>query len=109
MNEYITMWKNYVNFRDRTTRRGYWMATLVGYIITIGVSLVSYFTKLNVINVIFSLAIILPCLGMTIRRLRDAGKNWAWIFICFVPIIGVIWLIVLLCRPSVPDDGTAVV
>jgi uncharacterized membrane protein YhaH (DUF805 family) len=37
-----------------------------------------------------------------VRRLRDAGKAWPWIFIALVPIIGAIWLIVLLVMPSVP-------
>ena len=36
----------------------------------------------------------LPQLSMNIRRLRDFGKNWKWIFINFVPVIGwIIWFI----------------
>jgi uncharacterized membrane protein YhaH (DUF805 family) len=45
-------------------------------------------------------ASILPTLPLTIRRLRDAGKPWPWIFIGLIPIIGTIWLIVLLCQPT---------
>ena len=40
-------------------------------------------------------------LPLAIRRLRDAGKHWAWIFITLIPLIGAIWLIYLLVQPSV--------
>lgn len=109
MNEYINMWKNYTNFKDRTTRRGYWMATLISYIVTILVSIISYVTRLNIINVILSLIVVIPCIALTVRRLRDAGKVWTWVLIAFVPIVGVIWLIILLCKASAPADGVDVV
>jgi uncharacterized membrane protein YhaH (DUF805 family) len=47
------------------------------------------------------IAQIVPHLPLTVRRLRDAGKPWGWIFIGLVPIIGAIWLIYLLVQPSV--------
>ena len=39
-------------------------------------------------------------LPVTLHRLRDAGKHWAWIFIGLIPVIGSIWLIWLLVQPS---------
>ena len=57
----------------------------------------------NIFGWILSLyapATIVPTLPLTIRRLRDAGKAWPWIFIGLVPIVGTIWIIVLLCQPS---------
>ncbi|MFM7454913.1 MAG: DUF805 domain-containing protein, partial [Cyanobium sp.] len=30
---------------------------------------------------IWAVATIVPSLAVTVRRLRDAGKHWAWIFI----------------------------
>lgn len=45
-------------------------------------------------------ASIVPTLPLTIRRLRDSGKAWPWIFISLIPIVGGIWLIVLLCQPT---------
>ena len=52
-----------------------------------------------VLSLYFPVSIV-PTLPLTIRRLRDAGKVWPWIFIGLIPIIGGIWLIVLLCQPS---------
>ena len=109
MTEFVNMWKNYVNFSDRTTRRGYWMAFLFYIIIYI----VLYGLLLGGVAVwpfsIFALASFLPYLAMAVRRLRDAGRAWTWIFISFVPIVGGIWYIIILCKPSVPDDGIPVV
>ena len=103
------MWKNYVNFSDRTTRRGYWMATLFCCIASIIVGLIATFLHFEILTSIYSLAMLLPGLGITVRRLRDAGKGWGWIFISLVPLVGTIILIVMLCKASVPDDGTPVV
>ena len=48
-----------------------------------------------------ALAVMLPTLAVSVRRLRDAGLHWAWIFISFVP-GGSIALIVFWCQPSKP-------
>jgi uncharacterized membrane protein YhaH (DUF805 family) len=52
---------------------------------------------------LYSIAQIVPHLPLSIRRLRDIGKQWTWLLLQIVlPIIGSIWLIVLFCQPSIP-------
>jgi len=64
----------------------------------------------DVLITLYCLAAFIPGLSLTVRRLRDAGKNWPWIFINLIPFIGGIWLIVILCGKSVEsDDYTMVV
>ena len=110
MTEFVTMLKNYVNFKDRTTKRGYWMAFLFLFIALIIVSVIDTLVGANmIIYGIFCLAMILPALGMQVRRLRDAGLAWTNIFWGLLPLIGTIILIIKLCKPSVADDGTPVV
>lgn len=104
MKEYIALWKNYVNFSDRTNRRGYWMAYLISTIISIIIAVPSILNDNTIILNLYVLAVFIPNLSITIRRLRDAGKGWPWIFISIIPFIGSIWLIVLLCGKSVEDD-----
>lgn len=48
----------------------------------------------------FGVAAILPGLAVTVRRLRDAGYNWPYIFVTFIPFVGPIIFIVLLCKPT---------
>ena len=55
----------------------------------------------GLIYILYALGQVIPSLSLSIRRVRDMGKGWEWIFINFVPIVGVIWLIILLCMPTV--------
>ena len=48
----------------------------------------------------------LPSIVVTVRRLRDAGFHWAFIFIALVPLVGPITLIVMLAWPSKKDEDT---
>ena len=127
MAEYLNMWKNYTNFSDRTTKRGYWMMVLVGFIVTsiltyldgrLGFGGYSYTntgssfyisSSMGVLSGIYSLASFIPGLAITVRRLRDAGQSWKNFFWILLPLIGLIVFIVKLCKDSIPDDGTAVV
>ena len=132
MNEYLNMWKNYANFSERTTVRGYWMAFLFHFIVNIIVLILAivifgpmveltptmtpfgrvYQVELGTSYYIFmlwALATALPMLAIQVRRLRDAGKRWTYLFINLIPFVGVILYIVALCKPSIPDDGVPVV
>lgn len=95
----------------RTRRRAeFWQYALVLFLIGLVFSILgSIFAKvpvivliLNIINLLISLALLLPGLGVSVRRLNDVGKSWPWIFINLIPIIGSIWFIILLVKPSVP-------
>ena len=85
------------------------MAFLFLVISSFVVGIVSGITGITALSTIWSLAIFIPSLAMAIRRLRDAGMHWAWIFINVIPVIGTIAYIVCLIRPSVPADCTPVV
>jgi uncharacterized membrane protein YhaH (DUF805 family) len=56
---------------------------------------------------VWGIAVLLPSLAVTVRRLRDAGHNWAEIFWILLPIAGAIVLIVRLADPSVPAIAAA--
>ena len=48
----------------------------------------------------FAVAMFLPSLAVTVRRLRDAGYSWAHLFWLLLPVAGLIVLVVLLAQPS---------
>ena len=105
MKEYLDMWKNYANFSGRTSIRGYWFAVLGNVIVSTVIGIITgILPKLAIIATLYSLAALIPGLALTVRRLRDTGKNWPWIFISFVPLVGAIILIVMLCKHSVPAE-----
>ena len=114
---YKKFWEGYVDFEGRSTRSDYWFAYLVNALITWGLYIVVavfggiasatdstvlaiFSLILGLIMFIYAVAAFLPGLAVTVRRLRDAGYNWPYIFVAFIPLVGCIILIGLLCKPS---------
>ena len=104
-----SFFKGYANFSGRSTSPEFWWVWLLNMVIFLPVYY-SRFTGLEfdnpIINIaLFSMCIILfivefvPLLALTVRRLRDVGIHWAYIFIVFVP-LGAITLLVMLAMPS---------
>ncbi len=54
---------------------------------------------------IYSLAVLVPSIAVSVRRLHDTGRSGWWLLIGLVPLIGSIWLIVLLCLDSQPETN----
>jgi uncharacterized membrane protein YhaH (DUF805 family) len=99
---YVEAWKRSFDYTGRSPRPAYWWFYLANLVLAFVLILFSKFSDLfGWILSLYAPATILPTLPLTIRRLRDAGKAWPWIFIGLVPIVGAIWAIVLLCQPSV--------
>ena len=100
---------NYANFKGRARRKEYWMfvlsCVLLGFLATIGDSIffgIGAEDPDAVLPVLLVLALILPSLSVTVRRLHDIGKSGWWYLINIVPFIGPIWFLVLLCMDSKP-------
>jgi len=57
----------------------------------------------------FSAAVLVPCLAVAVRRLRDCGHSWANLFWLLLPIAGLVVLIVLLAQRGIalPVGGEA--
>jgi uncharacterized membrane protein YhaH (DUF805 family) len=51
---------------------------------------------------LFALAVLVPTLAVTVRRLHDTGRSGFWYFISFVPLVGPIVLLVFLAQDSEP-------
>ena len=104
MQYFIKAFKNYAVFKGRTSRKEFWMFVLFNIIFSFAAVALdrilgfSNETGYGVLSTIFSLVMILPALGAEVRRLHDIGKSGWWIFITLVPLIGGIWLIVLLAK-----------
>lgn len=54
---------------------------------------------------IFNLALLLPGLGVTVRRLHDTDRSGFWIFFALVPIVGPIMLIVWEATAGTPGPN----
>ena len=85
--------KNYVNFKGRSTRSEFWFWTLANFIVNAAVTAVAakiLSSTPSVPLLVWQIATLVPGLALFVRRLHDIGKEWFWILlplICFVPII----------------------
>jgi len=98
---FSSAWQRSFDYTGRSTRGDYWWFTLANLIISVVLVVLSAASDFfSWIYSLWAVATIVPSLPVTVRRLRDAGKHWAWIFIGLIPLLGSIWLIWLLVQPS---------
>ncbi|KUP07442.1 membrane protein [Bacillus coahuilensis m2-6] len=103
MSWYLKVLKNYVGFQGRARRKEYWMFILFTTLISIVLTLIELAVGLpSVLTGIYSLAILLPSLAVSVRRLHDTGRSGWWLLINLVPLIGGIVFLVFTCLDSEP-------
>lgn len=110
----ICVKEKYAHFEGRATRSEYWyfylfvlITSVIGQTAATVMSFVSEDAamKIWILYFIFGLAIFLPQLGVTIRRLHDTGKSGRYLLIVLIPIAGIFIFIAQLIKPSSPEDN----
>ncbi|ALW88256.1 DUF805 domain-containing protein [Deinococcus actinosclerus] len=128
MNEYLNVIRNnYANFTGRARRREYWMFTLINSVILIllqipvqgaviamaaqneadtapsagltGVTLIFL-----ILLVVYSLAVMVPSIAVTVRRLHDTGKSGWWYLLNLIP-LGSLVILVFMVLDSEPGSN----
>ena len=123
---YFTAWKKAFKFQGRSTRKDYWFFVLINFFIAFILLLFNliqsvlrtysfssdndflqilsnFIIILNFIPAIILLGSIWVALPLTIRRIRDVGMKWQWIFLVSIPYVGTIFILIFLTRTSVID------
>ena len=98
---------NYFNFSGRSRRPEYWYFTLFVFVVSIILALIDAFV-LNMpdyspLSGLFSLAMLIPGLAVSVRRLHDIGRTGWGVPVAFIPLIGIIILIYWACQPGEPQ------
>ena len=98
---YKKFWQQYADFGGKSTVSDYWWVFLVNVIISAAISgFAQIIPSLSVLSYIYSLATLVPGLAIFVRRMNDCGRSWTNLFWVFLPIAGVIILIIRLCESS---------
>ncbi|MCC3775461.1 DUF805 domain-containing protein [Streptomyces sp. UNOB3_S3] len=106
MNWYVDVLKKYAVFNGRARRQEYWMFTLVNTVISIVLAIADeVLGTQSVLGAVYMLAVLLPSLAVTVRRLHDTDRSGWWILIGLVPIVGWIVLLVFTCLDSTPHHN----
>ncbi len=109
MNWFLTALKKYAVFRGRAQRSEYWFFVLFYTLIAIVLAIVDGVTGtysrsagVGLLGGIFTLAMLVPSLAVSVRRLHDTDRSGWWLLIGLVPVIGVIVLIIFFVLDSQP-------
>ena len=106
MNWYISVLKNYIEFSGRAHRTEYWMFFLFHMIVTFVIAFVEGMVgSPGFLSMIYALAVMLPSIGVGVRRLHDTGRTGWWLLIAFLPVIGAIVLLVFLVLDTEAGDN----
>ncbi|MFG2640246.1 DUF805 domain-containing protein [Streptomyces sp. NPDC048370] len=106
MNWYLDVLKKYAVFNGRARRQEYWMFVLFNIIALIIVAAVDFaIGTYPLLYAVYALAVFLPGLGVTVRRLHDTGRSGWWILINLIPLVGGIILIVFLATEGNQTDN----
>ena len=98
---FLDVLKNhYFDFAGRANRKQFWIYALINFIIIIVLGIVGIIIHSNILTIIYSLAVLLPGLGIGARRLRDGGFTPWLLLIGLIPFIGWIALVILYIMPS---------
>ena len=111
LSHYFTrvVYKQYADFIGTATRKQYWLYILFYSVIAIAASCIDILLGIDFqlfgeslgygwLFTIVSLALTIPSLAIGIRRLHDIGKSGWWFLIVLIPLVGIFWLLFLLCK-----------
>ncbi len=112
MNWYLGVLKKYVDFNGRARRKEYWFFVLFNLIISCVLSAIDVFigtyspsAGIGLLAGLYGLAVLLPGIGVTVRRLHDTGRSGWWILIALIPLVGWIVLLVFMFLDSQPETN----
>ena len=107
MNWYLKVLKQYADFSGRARRKEYWMFVLFNMIFAIVAMILDNVLGIAMEGIgygplygLYVLAMLIPGLAVAVRRLHDVGKSGWMILIALIPLIGAIWLLVLMVTDS---------
>ena len=107
MNWYLQVLKKYAIFSGRARRKEYWFFVLFNVIISMVLAFIdgmmgSFNAEAGVgmLGGIYSLAVLIPGIAVSVRRLHDIGKSGWWLLIALIPLAGGIILLVFNAKDS---------
>lgn len=106
---YIQVLKKYADFSGRASRREYWwfvlFTTLASLVLAVVDSALGTFNDqagMGMLGGLYALLVLLPTIGVQVRRLHDVDRSGWWLLIYLVPLVGAIVIFVFACMKGTP-------
>ncbi len=107
MKWYLQALKKFADFSGRARRKEYWFFFLFNLLVSIVLAVIdltvgtySASSGLGLLSTIYGLGVLIPSIAVGVRRLHDINRTGWWILIAFVPIIGIIILLIFALLPG---------
>ncbi|MDV7140457.1 DUF805 domain-containing protein [Maribacter sp. TH_r10] len=112
MNWYLKVLNQYADFNGRARRKEYWMFVLFNVLFAFIAMILDNVLGIAFENIgygpiygLYGLAVFIPGLAVGVRRLHDTGKSGWMLLVGLIPIIGAIWLLVLMATDGDSGDN----
>ena len=99
----------YATFEGRSRRKEYWIFTLFCVVVAVVLTSIDSVTGtygrsagVGLLSGLFYLAVLVPSLAVTVRRLHDTDRSGWWVLLSLIPVLGGIVLLVFMCIDSQP-------
>lgn len=109
MEWYIAVLKKYAVFKGRARRKEYWMFLLCNGMINIAFNTTSQISGLGFlagVSFVYSLAILVPYIAVSVRRLHDTNRKGILCLLMLIPIVGLIIMLIFAAQKGTkgPND-----
>ena len=94
-NHFLRVLRRAFDFNTRSSRAEFWWFMLFQILISVAIIII-----LPILSTLFSLIILIPSISVAIRRLHDIKKSGWWLLTIFIPLIGIILLIIFWIKAS---------
>lgn len=112
MDWYVAVLRKYAVFEGRARRKEYWMFCLFNLIASCAFATIDVVTGgfnrqygLGLFSALYSLAVIVPSIAVSVRRLHDTDRSGWWLLVGLVPCLGAIVLIVFFVQGGTPGQN----
>lgn len=112
MNWYLEALKKYAEFNGRARRKEYWFFMLFNILISAFLATIDFFAGsfnaeagVGLLSGIYSLAVLIPGISVTVRRLHDSDRSGWWLLLPLIPVIGGIVLFIFMVQDSTSGDN----
>ena len=94
MDWYLNVLQNhYFDFEGRARRKEFWMFALINFAISIVITIVVGFVSdsmASIVSMLYSLAVMLPSIGLGVRRLHDTGRTGWLALLALIPLVNLV-------------------
>ena len=109
---YLLVLKKYAVFSGRSSRKEFWYFSLFNFLIVIVLAVADVMTGtfdaeigIGLLGGIYTIAVLIPGIAVSVRRLHDTDRSGWWLLIAFIPLIGAIVLLVFWAQDSQPGEN----